>query len=102
MLTDIRRGLRLFGRRPALAAAAVVSLALGIGANTAIFSVLHNVVLNPLPYDDPDRLVIVWETRSDNPERWVAPANFVDWRRDAKSFASLAAFDEFAPTLSGR
>jgi len=102
MLTDLRLGLRVFGRRPALAAAAVFSLALGIGANTAIFSVLHNVVLNPLPYDHPERLVIVWETRSDNPERWVAPANFVDWRREAKSFSSLAAFDEFAPTLSGR
>jgi putative ABC transport system permease protein len=102
MLTDLRVGFRLFMRRPGLALAAVLSLALGIGANTAIFSVLHNVVLNPLPYDDPERLAIIWETRADNPERWVAPANFVDWRRDSRSFASLAAFDEFAPTLSGR
>ena len=86
---------------PASPSAAVLSLALGIGANTAIFSVLHDVVLNPLPYDDPERLMIVWETSADNAERWVAPANFVDWRRDARSFASLAAFDEFAPTLSG-
>jgi predicted permease len=91
----------MFRRHFVLSAAAVLSLALGIGANTAIFSVLHNVVLNALPYNDPQRLVIVWETRSDNPERWVAPANFVDWRRDAKSFASMAAFDSFAPTLSG-
>ena len=102
MLSDLRLGLRLFLRRPAVALAAVLSLALGIGANTAIFSVLHRVVLNPLPYDDPGRLVIVWETRADNAERWVAPANFVDWRRDSRSFSSLAAFDEFAPTLSGR
>ena len=102
MLSDLRLGLRLFLRRPGLAVAAVLSLALGIGANTAIFSVLHNVVLNPLPYDDPERLMIVWETSADNPERWVAPANFVDWRRDSRAFASLAAFDEFAPTLSGR
>jgi predicted permease len=102
MLSDLRLGFRLFLRRPGLAVAAVVSLALGIGANTAIFSVLHNVVLNPLPYTDPDRLVIIWETRSDNPERWAAPANFIDWRRDARSFSSIAAFDEFAPTLSGR
>ena len=63
---------------------------------------LHSVVLNPLPYEDPERLVIVWETASDNPERWVAPANFVDWRRESRSFASLAAFDEFSPTLAGR
>jgi putative ABC transport system permease protein len=79
----------------------MLSLALGIGANAAIFSVLHGVVLNPLPYDDPDRLMIVWETSTDNPDRWVAPANFVDWRRDSRAFASLAAFDEFGPTLSG-
>ena len=102
MLSDLRLGLRLFLRRPGLALAAVVSLALGIGANTAIFSVLHNVVLNPLPYADPNELVIVWETRANNAERWVAPANFVDWRRDAQSFASMAAFDEFSPTLYGR
>lgn len=100
-MQDIKLGLRMFRRHFVLSSAAVLSLALGIGANTAIFSVLHNVVLNALPYDDPDRLVIVWETRSDNPERWVAPANFVDWRRDARSFASIAAFDVFGPTLSG-
>ena len=102
MLRDLRLGLRLFLRRPGLTFAAVLSLALGIGANAAIFSVLHNVVLNPLPYEDPDRLMIVWETSADNPDRWVAPANFVDWRRDSRTFSSLAAFDEFSPTLSGR
>jgi predicted permease len=102
MLSDIRLGLRQSMRRPGLAIAAVLSLALGIGANTAIFSVLHTVVLNQLPFADPERLMIVWETRSDNPERWVAPANFIDWRRDSRTFSSLAAFDEFSPTLSGR
>lgn len=102
MLTDLRLGLRLFLRRPGIALAAVMSLALGIGTNTAIFSVLHSVVLNPLPYQAPERLVMVWETSSENPERWVAPANFVDWRRESRSFSSLAAFDEFSPTLAGR
>ena len=102
MLSDLRLGLRHFLRRPGIALAAVLSLALGIGANSAIFSVLHSVVLNPLPYRSPERLVIVWETSSDNPERWVAPANFVDWRRESRSFESLAAFDEFSPTLAGR
>ncbi len=101
MLNDFRLGARIFRRHAGLASAAVLSLALGIGANTAIFSVLHTVVLNALPYDDPERLMMVWETSSDNAERWVAPANFVDWRRDTRSFASLAAFDEFAPTLVG-
>jgi putative ABC transport system permease protein len=101
MLSDLRLGVRLFSRRPGLALAAILSLALGIGANTAIFSVLHRVVLNPLPYADPGRLVIVWETHAENNKRWVAPANFVDWRRESRSFSSLAAFDEFAPTLVG-
>lgn len=101
MLSDLRLGFRQFARRPLLASAAVLSLALGIGANTAIFSVLNAVVLNPLPYADPDGLVVIWETQAENTERWVAPANFVDWR-GSKSFASLAAFDEFSPTLDGR
>jgi predicted permease len=101
MLQDIKLGFRVFRRHFILSSAAVLSLALGIGANTAIFSVLHNVVLNALPYEDPEQLVMVWETRSDNAERWVAPANFVDWKRSTTSFASLAAFDEFAPALSG-
>ncbi len=102
MLNDLCLGIRIFRRHAGLASAAVLSLALGIGATTAIFSVLHTVVLNPLPYEDADRLVIVWETSAENSERWVAPANFVDWRRDARSFSGLAAFDEFAPALSGR
>ena len=99
MFSDLRLGIRQVMRRPGLSLAAMLSLALGIGANTAIFSVLHHVVLNALPYRDPDRLMVVWETRADNAERWVAPANFVDWRRET-AFESLAAFDDFSPTLS--
>ena len=99
-LSDVRLGVRLMLRRPVVAAGAMLSLALGIGANTAIFSVLHRVVLSPLPHRSPEELVMVWETSPDNPERWVAPANFVDWRREASSFASLAAFDEFRPTMT--
>ncbi|HUE88659.1 MAG TPA: ABC transporter permease [Vicinamibacterales bacterium] len=99
-LSDLRLALRLVLRRPALCVGAVLSLALGIGANTAIFSVLHRVVLNPLPYAQPAQLVMVWETSADNQERWVAPANFVDWQRETTSFAALAAFDVFRPTLT--
>jgi putative ABC transport system permease protein len=94
--------IRLWRRQPVLALAAIVSLALGIGANTAIFSVLNAVVLRPLPYPGADRLVAAWETSADNPARWVAPANYLDWSRDARSFASLAAFDGFAASLTGR
>jgi predicted permease len=102
MLSDIRRGVRLFARRPGLTLAAVCSLALGIGANTAIFSVLNAVVLRPLPFPQADRLVAVWETSADNPARWVAPANYLDWRRESRSFAALAAYDSFSTNLTGR
>jgi predicted permease len=98
----MKHALRLWTRQLLLAAAAIVSLALGIGANTAIFSVLHAVVLRPLPYPEADRLVVVWETSPDNPARWVAPANFLDWRRESRSFSSLAAFDGFSANLTGR
>jgi predicted permease len=93
--------IRLWRRQPLLAVAAIVSLALGIGANTAIFSVLNAVVLRPLPYRDAERLVALWETSADDPARWVAPANFLDWQREARSFTSMAAFDGFAVNLTG-
>jgi putative ABC transport system permease protein len=89
-------------RQPVLALAAIVSLGLGIGANTAIFSVLNAVVLRPLPYPDGERLVVAWETSADNPTRWVAPANYLDWSREARAFASMAAFDGSAANLTGR
>lgn len=98
----MKHALRLWRRQPVLAFAAIVSLALGIGANTAIFSVLNAVVLRPLPYPAADRLVMAWETAADNPSRWVAPANYLDWKREARSFDALAAFDSFAANLTGR
>lgn len=101
-MNDIRLGLRLCLRHPVLSLAAIVSLALGIGANTAIFTILNGSVLRPLPYADPDQLMAVWETRPDNPRRSVAPANFIDWRRETSAFSGLAAFDDFAATLTGK
>ena len=98
----MRHAVRLWRRQPVLALAAIVSLALGIGANTAIFSVMQAVVLRPLPYPDADRLVVVWETHADAPARWVAPANYLDWIRETRSFSSLAAFDDVSLTLTGR
>ena len=98
---DLRLALRLCLRHPLLSLAAIGSLALGIGANTAIFTVLNGSVLRPLPYVDPDDLVVVWETRADTPKRPVAPANFLDWRRETAAFSGLAAFDNFTATLTG-
>ena len=100
-MTDLRLALRLCFRHPLLSLAAIGSLALGIGANTAIFTVLNGSVLQPLPYPEPERLMVVWETQADNPRRYVAPANFLDWRRGARAFNALAAFDEFSATLTG-
>jgi putative ABC transport system permease protein len=101
-MNDIRLAFRLCRRHPVLSLAAVLSLALGIGANTAIFTVLNGSVLQPLRYKDPDRLMVVWETRVDNARRAVAPANFLDWRRETTAFAGLAAFDDFSATLTGQ
>src|SRR5687768_13022493 len=100
-MTDLRLALRLCFRHPLLSLAAIGSLALGIGANTAIFTVLNGSVLQPLPYSDPGNLMVVWETRADNPRRAVAPANFLDWRRSTTAFSGLAAFDDFSATLTG-
>jgi len=91
---DLRFGLRALARTPALTAAALVALALGIGANTAIFSVIDGVLLEPLPYPRPDRLVMLIDT---NPEAgWPrfssSLPNAVDWREQSRSFEEMAAF----------
>jgi len=95
LFQDIRYGIRMLAKSPGFTAVAVITLALGIGANTAIFSVVHAVLLKPLPYKDAGRLVIVWEQ---NPERgWhrniVSAANFLDWRRQNDVFTQMAAID---------
>src|SRR5271166_2135575 len=103
LLQDFRYALRQLRRSPGFTAIAVVTLALGIGANTAIFSAVHAVLLKPLPYSDADRLVVVWEQ---NPHRgWfeniVSAANYLDWRQQNHVFSGLAAFDDISFTLVG-
>ncbi len=93
-LSDVRYGLRGLGRRPGFTLAAVLALALGLGANTAIFSVVDAVVLSPLPYADPDRLVTLWETNAAeglDRER-LSPVNFLDYRALDRVFADAAAW----------
>jgi predicted permease len=95
---DLRYGLRTMRRAPGFTAVAVLTLALGIGANTAIFSVVNAVLLRPLPYHDPARLVTVLH------DGWkpVAPANFLDWREQSRSFESIAAAQSWNLTMTGR
>lgn len=95
-------GFRALGRSPGLAVAAIASIALGIGASAAIFSVVRHVVLAPLPFPAPEQLVMFWETTPDNPARWVAPANYLDWQEAmAADVGSMAAFDSVSLTLTG-
>ena len=87
---DLRHGTRLLRRAPGFTAAALVTLALGIGATAAIFSVVRTVMLEPLPYRDPDRIVTVWETnRGGTVRNVIAPANYVEWRERVRTLEHL-------------
>jgi putative ABC transport system permease protein len=100
---DFRYALRQLRKSPGFTTVAVLTLALGIGANTAIFSVINAVLLRPLPYQEPNRLVMVWEQ---NPHRgWfeniVSGANFRDWKKENHVFAGMAAFQSNSYNLTG-
>ena len=92
-LADVRYGLRLFRKSPGFSAVAVLTLALGIGANTAIFSVIDALLIRPLPYADPDRVVMVWEDawQAGFHRNTPAPGNYNDWVRLNRSFSGIAA-----------
>jgi putative ABC transport system permease protein len=94
LLQDVRYGIRTLVRQPGFAATAILTLALGIGATTAIFSVVNAVVLRPLPFDDPDRIVVVTNTNLKTGARntTISGPDFVDWRAQARSFEVLAYF----------
>src|ERR1700721_3379836 len=94
LIADARYALRVMGKNPGLAAIAIFTLALGIGANTAIFSVVQGVLLAPLPYSEPERLVLVWQYNLTLKHAIsVSYPDFLDWQRDARLFAQMAAFD---------
>src|SRR5262245_30992364 len=102
---DLRYGARMLLKAPNYTLIAVITLALGIGANTAIFSVVHAVLLQALPYNDADRLVMVWEHNRQRSLRqnYVSPANFLEWREQNSVFTDIAAFADnlSTPTRSG-
>jgi putative ABC transport system permease protein len=90
---DVHCGLRMLRKNAGFAAVAILTLALGIGANTAIFSVIHGVLLSPLPYNDPDRIVLVLESNPTRgfPQFSVSPPNYMDWKKDSTSFEQITS-----------
>jgi predicted permease len=100
---DLRYAARLLGKNPGFTAVAVITLALGIGANTAIFSVVQAVVLDPLPYPQPDHLVMLCESRPGLKQLDISYPDFQDWQRNARSFEQMAAmaWRDFDLTGSG-
>ena len=95
LLADLRYALRTLRRSPGFTAVAVLTLALGIGANTAIFSVVNAVLLRPLPFHDPDRLVLLWERSPQLEFMTVAYPDFVDWREQSRAFEDIAVFNRY-------
>ena len=98
---DVRSAARSLPRSPAFALGAVVTLALGIGANAAIFSVLDAVVLRPLPYQGPERLVGVWNSWTETPRAPISPLEYFDYREQLRSFEHLGVSAGEAMTLTG-
>ncbi|HEV2836577.1 MAG TPA: ABC transporter permease, partial [Pyrinomonadaceae bacterium] len=103
LLKDLRYALRGLAKRPGFTVVAVLTLALGIGANTAIFSVVNAVLLKPLQFRDPERLVMIWEDAAfaGFPRNTPAPANYIDWKTQTQSFEDMAATIEWTNNLTG-
>jgi putative ABC transport system permease protein len=100
LLKDLRYAMRALGRRPAFTAVVVITLALAIGANTAIFSVVNGVLLEPLPYAEPDRLVALRQSNASQPDAQISPGNFLEWQRQSRSL-DLAAYRTVSYNLTG-
>ncbi|MFL6285550.1 MAG: ADOP family duplicated permease [Pyrinomonadaceae bacterium] len=102
LLQDIRYGARVLARHKGFTAVAVITLALGIGANTAIFSVVNELLLRPLPYRDAERVVMLWEvTPEGRHQNTTSRKNFLAWREQSKSFETIAAFSDQRANLTG-
>ena len=102
---DIRYGLRSLLKKPGFTLTAVIALALGIGANTAIFSVINGVLLRSLSYANPDRIAMLWErsvtSETTRLQNVVSPANFLDWKKQSTSFEHMAAVADLRVNLTG-
>jgi putative ABC transport system permease protein len=104
LFRDVRYALRSWRRAPGPIAAALAALALGLGATVAIFSVVSGVLLRPLPYQNPERLVMLWQdlrARGGPAKDWLSPGLFAEWRQRATMFERLAAIRGWGPNLTG-
>jgi putative ABC transport system permease protein len=100
----VKYAIRTFVKAPGFVAIAILTLALGIGATTAIFTVVNALLLRPLPYANPDRLVMVWQdlrARGGPADEWASPGNYADWRAERHLFEQVAVISGWRPTLSG-
>jgi predicted permease len=101
LIEDVRYGLRMLRKHPAFAVVAVLTLALGIGANTALFSVVNGVLLNPLPFRDADQLVALSESKPNFAQGSISYPNFRDWQKDNHTFSAMAIARGYAFSLTG-
>src|SRR5688572_20023522 len=103
LLQDVRFAIRTLVRTPGFSIVAIIALALGIGANTAIFTIVNAALIEPLPFKDPDRLVLVWESSARRPGRnnTVGPANYIRWRERATAFEDLSGFADTRAVMTG-
>src|SRR5580704_4585478 len=102
LLLDLRYAFRMLARSPGFTAIAVLTLALGIGANTVLFSVVNGVLLNPLAYPRSEELMAVSETRPGDQHSPIEYPNFLDWQRETRTFSSLATYRNQDYNVSGR
>src|SRR5690349_21558917 len=104
LLQDLRYGARVLRKKPGFTAVLVMILALGIGANSALFSVISAAILRPVPWEDPGRIVNVWETSAQRGENnnLVSATNFLDWREQCQSFEQVAGWRFLYLNLTGQ
>ena len=103
VLSDLKHGFRVLLRTPLFTICTIAALAIGIGSTTALFSVVHALLIRPLPYQDAAQLVVMWEHNlpRNRPRNVISPANFLQWRERSRSFVSMAAFSQNRVTLTG-
>lgn len=103
VLSDLKHGFRVLLRTPLFTFCTIAALAIGIGSTTALFSVVHALLIRPLPYQDAESLVVMWEHNlpRNRPRNVISPANFLEWRARNRSFDAMAAFSQNRVTLTG-